>query len=394
MVQRRESVPGGRPALSDGSEPHRPLASGGGAGGWPPPPPPSLPRPLPGGLPAVLWWALLAAAAAATVFVLRGVLLPLVLGALLAYLLAPLVARLHRMGLPRPWAILSSYAIVCVAVGAFVWMALPDLVGELQRLATTVPGLVSRIEAHVAAVRAGYRRLPLPSSLRGAADGALMRAQRGAEGAIRQALAGLLGGFHVLVALVLAPVLTYYTLADLPRIKSQFARLLPPEARHPVMACLSDLDGVLSGYIRGELVTAIAVGVLATLACVLLRLHFAFTLGLLAMLGELIPYLGPVLGAIPALGVAALQGGLPLTLEVAVAYLAIQQIESVLLAPRIVGGSVSLHPLTTIVALLVGERLGGLAGLFLAVPAAACLRVLGIHAVRALTAMRAPRRLT
>ena len=351
-------------------------------------------RPPAGGGRAVLGWALLAAAGAGALVALRGVLLPFVLGALLAYLLVPLVSRLQRLGLPRRLAILAAYALVAAAAAAFATLALPDLVAELQRLASSLPVLSAGVQGRIAALRAGYGRLPLPSGLRQAVDLALLRAQRGAEGAIRQALGDLLGGFRVAFSLALAPVLTYYALADLPLIKARFTRLLPPAARQPVLACLSDLDAVVAGFIRGEVLIALAVGGLATLAALLLGLRYAFTLGLVACLGELIPYFGPFLGALPALGVAAVQGGLPLTVETGAAYLAIQQVESVLLAPRIVGGSVGLHPLVTIAALLAGEHLGGLAGMLFAVPVAACLRVLGGHVLRALTSARAPRRLT
>jgi predicted PurR-regulated permease PerM len=352
--------------------------------------PASAPTPA---APALLAAGATLAAAAATVWVFRALLLPFLLAAVLAYLLAPAVQRLAAAGVPRPWAILLCYLGLAVLAAAFVALVLPDLVAELEALGRAVPALGVRVEAHLARVRAGYERLPLPPGLRAAVDAAVARATRDVEATIRQTTAGLLGWFRVLFAVALAPVLTYYALADLPRMKAGLARLLPPAARQPVLACLADLDRVLAGFVRGELLTALAVGILAAVAAAALRLRFAVTLGLVAALGELVPYLGPVLGAVPALAVAAVQGGLPLVVETGLAYLAVQQIESVVLAPRIVGSSVGLHPLLTVAVLLAGEHVGGLGGLVFAVPAAACLRVLGRHGVRALTALREPRRL-
>jgi predicted PurR-regulated permease PerM len=352
------------------------------------------PAPRASGGRAALIWSLVLAASAATVFALRGVLLPFILAALLAYMLVPLVGWWQRLGLPRRLAILAAYALVATVAAGFVLLALPDLVAELQRLAGSLPVLTTAVRQRLAALRSGYGRLPLPSGLRRAVDQTVARAQRAVEAGIRQALADLLGGFQMLFSLALAPVLTYYGLADLPRIKEGFARLLPPAARQPVLSCLSDLDAVLAGFIRGEVLIALAVGALATVAALALGLRYAFTLGLAAFLGELIPYFGPFLGALPALAVAAVQGGLGLAMETGAAYLAIQQIESMLLAPRIVGGSVGLHPLLTIAALLVGEHIAGLVGMLFAVPAVASLRVLAVHGHRALTAGRPPRRLT
>lgn len=337
----------------------------------------------------------LAAAALGAVYLLRSVLTPFLCAGLLCYLVAPLVDTLQRrVRLPRALAILGSYAALGLFLAAFAAFVLPGLIGELQRLAAGLPALFAGAEARLAAARAGYRGLPLPPALRSAADAALLRGEAGARAALGQALAGLLGAFGLVFPLLLAPVIAFYLLADLPRLRAQWARLLPPGARQPVALCLGELDAVLAGWVRGELLVALAVGSMATAAVLLLHLRYAFTLGLVAGLGELLPYFGPVLGALPALAVAGSSGGLPAVLYTAVAFLAIQQVESAFLAPRVVGGAVGLHPLVVIGALLLGERLGGLAGVVLAVPAAGCLRVLARHGVRALTAAHLPRRLT
>jgi len=336
--------------------------------------------------------------AALTLVVLHGLggtLAPFLFAAVLSYLVAPTVDSLHRrLRLSRSGAILVAYAGIVIALGAFAALILPDLVAELQRLMSGLPAYLSGAEAQVAHLRAGYGRLPLPPALRAAADQGLLHLEAGLQLAATQALGGLIGAVGLLFPLVLAPVLAYYFLSDLPRWRGEFARLLPPAARQPTLACLTDLDLVLAGWIRGQLLLAAAVGSLVGLALLLLHLPYAFTLGLVAGLGELIPYFGPVLGALPALAVAASTGGTGTVIWTGVAFLAIQQLESALLAPRIVGGAVGLHPLTVIGALLVGEHVGGLPGVILAVPAAGCLRVLGRHAVRALTGARAPRRLT
>lgn len=336
----------------------------------------------------------LGVAALAVAYGLRGALTPFAFAAVLCYIVAPTVEYLHRRArFPRPLAILTSYAFLALGLWAFTNYILPDLVGELQRLILRLPGYAAALERQVGRWRAGYGRLPLPPALRQALDQALARVAAGARAALSQALGGLVGAFGLVVPIVLAPVLAYYFLSDLPRLRAEFARLLPPAARQPTMSCLGDLNAVLAGWIRGQLLLAAVVATLATVAVLLLHLRFAFTLGLVAGIGELIPYFGPVLGALPALAVAVGAGGLGLAAWTALAFLAIQQLESVFLAPRIVGGAVGLHPLTVIAALLIGERLAGLPGIVLAIPAAGCLRVLGRHTVRALTATRAPRRL-
>ena len=341
-----------------------------------------------------LTWAAVAMAAAVVLVLLRGVLAPFVLAGLLGYLVAPAVERLHRhTRLSRNLCILITYAGLGAAMAAFVEFVLPDLIAELQRLVQILPAVTASAQSGVARLRAGYGRLPLPVDLRRAIDTGLVSVDQALTAAIRQTLGGAMGLVGLALSALVAPVMAYYLLADLPRIKVEFARLLPPAARQPVFACLADVDAVLAGWVRGQLLIAGVVGCLATVALLILHVRFAFTLGLVAAIGELVPYFGPVLGGLPAVGMAAAAGGLPLAVETAFAYLLIQQLESALLAPRIVGGSVGLHPLAVITALLVGEHLAGLVGVILAVPLAGCLRVLGRHVLRALTGVRQPRRL-
>ncbi len=360
---------------------------------------PRLPRAAMGRPAGFPWTQVLTAlglvlAAGAVAWLAGGALTPFVLAALLVYLVAPVVEWLHRhTRMPRTVCILVAYAGLGMLVGAFIVFVLPDLVSELQRLGQVLPAYTASAQAAIARMRAGYGRLPLPADLRGAIDDALNNLDSGLMAAVRETLGGAVGLVGLALSAILAPVIAYYLLADLPQVKVAFARLLPPQARQPVFACLSDLDAVLAGWVRGELWISAAVGGLSTVALLLLRVRFAFTLGLVAGLGELIPYFGPLLGALPAVAVAATTGGVPLVVETALAFLVIQQLESIFLAPRIVGGSVGLHPLAVIAALLIGERLGGFGGVVLAVPAAACLRVLWRHGVRALTGARQPRRL-
>ena len=280
-----------------------------------------------------------------------------------------------------------------VLVGGTAVVVVPDLARELQRLSRVLPVWQGAAQGVVDHLRAGFGALPLPAALRRALDQALQTGDREAQLAVAGALQALQQLVRLFFALLLAPVLAYYLLVDLDRIRTGFARLLPQGARAPVSRLLHDLDAVLAGWIRGELVVAAVVAGLATTALLLLRVHFAFILGLLAGVGELIPYFGPFLGAIPALAMAT-SGGWRLVLETGGAFFIIQELEGTLLAPRVVGGAVGLHPLVIIGALLLGEHLFGIVGVLLAVPTAAILRVIVRHAFAALTETRPPRRLT
>ncbi len=338
--------------------------------------------------------ALLILALAAALWAARSLLLPFGLGGVLAYMVAPLVDwGEHRLDLPRGVAILLSFLLLGGVIAALGWLIVPDLARELQRLSTTLPIYGQVATQAVNHLRTGYGNLPLPQALRTGADRALTRAENGAESAVTQTLAGVRGLVGLAFSLLLAPVLAFYLLLDLPHLRLEWARLLPEGARQRVLLLGRDLDAVLAGWIRGELVVAAAVATLSTLALVLLGVRFAFILGLVAGVGELIPYFGPFLGAVPAVLVAA-TGGPRLVLETAAAFLVIQQLEGAFLAPRVVGRAVGLSPLVTIAVLLLGDHWAGIGGVILSVPVAAMLRVLAQHAMAALTSLRPPRRLT
>lgn len=342
-----------------------------------------------------LWLiALLVLAATAFLYIARGLWTAFALAIVLAYLVSPLVEVAHRRWhVPRGLAILGSYVALGLVLGGAAAIAIPDIAQELQHLAQVLPLWQRVAQAAVAHLRAGFSALPLPRALRIALDDALRTGDRQAQATVASALAALQRLLGLAVAMLLAPVLTYYLLVDIDHIRRGFMRLLPQSARAAVGRLLHDLDGVLAGWIRGELVVAAVVAALATVALLLLGVHFAFLLGTLAGMGELIPYFGPFLGAIPALALAT-TGGWRLVIETGAAFFIIQELEGTLLAPRVVGGAVGLHPLVIIAALVLGEDLFGIVGVLLAVPGAAILRVLVRHAFAALTEGRPPRRLT
>lgn len=323
-------------------------------------------------------------------WVARSALLPFVLGTTLAYILAPTVEWLHRRGLGRAVAILFTYVALALIVLGVVLVILPDFLNEVQRLGARLPQYGQSMEQVVASMQRRYRGLPLPEGVRTALDHAIEQLQASAEHGVRDILFGFRALLRWTLAFLLAPILAYYLLLDLPQIRSRVVTLIPVEVRQPVLALWMDLDGILAGFVRGELLSSAAVALLSTVAAILLHLRYALMLGILAGVAEFLPYIGPILGAIPALLVAT-GGGTERVLLTALAYAVIQQIEGSFLTPTIMGESVGLHPLVVLGALLVGEHWGGLGGAVLAVPVAGALRVTAQHILRFLTRDRPSR---
>src|SRR5581483_1153149 len=174
---------------------------------------------------------------------------------------------------------------------------------------------------------------------------------------------------------VLVLVISFYLLLDGPRLRLAVLRVVPPSHRGKLLFVEESLGRVLGGYLRGQLLMALTLAIIVGIIMQLLGMPYAIVLGVLAGVFELVPMLGPILSALPALAVALFQP-FPTVVWVLVAFLAIQQFESNILAPRITGHAVGLHPLGAIFALMAGFELGGPLGAVFAVPVVGFLWVL------------------
>ena len=174
---------------------------------------------------------------------------------------------------------------------------------------------------------------------------------------------------------ILVLVISFYLLLDGPRLRLAAVRLVPPVHRGKVLFVEESLGRVLGGYLRGQLLMALTLAVIVGIVMQVLGMPYVLVLAVLAGVFELVPMLGPILSALPALAVAVFQP-FPTIIWVLIAFFAIQQFESNILAPRITAHAVGLHPLGAIFALMAGFELGGPIGAVFAVPVAGFLWVL------------------
>ena len=185
-----------------------------------------------------------------------------------------------------------------------------------------------------------------------------------------------------LVDLVLVLVITFYLLIDDRRVKVVTLRTIEPSRRPAVRRVFREVSRVFGAYVRAQMIVAVSLGALVATVLFALGVPYALFLGMFAALAELIPMVGPLVGAVPALIVAATMGG-STVLWVALALLVIQQIESNILVPRLTAHAVGLHPIGSILALVLGFEVGGVIGALFAVPIAGLLWVLFSTALNA-----------
>lgn len=307
-------------------------------------------------------------------FRIRGALTPFYLAFAIAYLGHPFVKLLEGKQVPRPLAILLLYAIIAV-IGIFVFYAvLPSLSREIEQLAQRLPEQTKRLESVSLGIFRELRRDWFPGGVQEVVNLAIRRVEGLLEG-VATRIADLIVGFlSQLFDLILAPFLAYYILKDKELLGRTFVSWLPPGARSDSLELVRRVHQAVGRFLRGQLIVSTTVGVLVACGLSVLGVRYALFLGLIAGLLDIIPYFGPILGAIPAIVLALMRS--PLTaLWVLVLFVVVQQLEGSVLSPKIMGDQVGLHPLAVIFSILVGGELMGVLGMLIAVPVAATIKV-------------------
>jgi predicted PurR-regulated permease PerM len=314
----------------------------------------------------------------------RGALTPFIVGLVGAYLLVPgvnwvqrhLPRRLSARPAGRALAILLVYLVVLGLVVGFFALIVPVIVRQIEQLIANRERIVATILTWAADLRAWYFET-FPEALRSAIEGQLRALGDQIVRALQQ---GIVGGIVVVrnvLALILGylvvPVWLFFFLLYSRHYRSGLVDLIPESARPDVFSILRIADDVLGAYIRGQLVVAGIAGMLSTIVLSLLGVDFAILLGVLVFFGDLIPTVGPILAAIPTVIIAALERPI-LGLWALLGLMAVQQFESMLVGPRVVGTVVRLTPAVIIVLLVIGGQLWGFIGLLLVVPLFALTR--------------------
>jgi predicted PurR-regulated permease PerM len=311
---------------------------------------------------------------------------PLLVALIVVYLLNPAVEALGRRGLRRVWATLVLYVVVIVALSAVLSVVVPAATHQIAQFSAGIPDLLTRFQQGLDdfAKRVGLKidtanlvQLFRPGT--GQASIFLSRLTSFTSGVVKAAFVLLLG-----------PLIAFYFLVDLPKIRRGARALVPASRRDEAMEVAGRIGTTLGGFFRGQLVVALAVGLFATFGFWAIGLPYFVVVGLLTALFALVPLIGTVIAAIPALFVALttsghtggllhVRGGWPLAVASLVVLVLAQQIDSRLLGPRLLDQSARLHPITVLLSLLVGGTLLGLWGMLLAVPTAMVVKVVALH---------------
>lgn len=310
-----------------------------------------------------------------TLYLVRGPILLLYVCALFAAGLTPIVRWISRQRfltigtrrMPKPLAVLIIYATVIGTLTGIGFAVIPQLVQQSQQFAKELPDLLDRGQQQLArwgviSPDTSFKDL-LQQSPIGGGD---------AVGMVLGAVWGFVGGLFGMVTILL---LTFYMLVESQGIFDFFVRLFPRDRRRQVAEVSELVTLKVSAWLGGQIFLGFVIGGTTAVALGLMGVPYFFVLALIAGIGEMIPMVGPLISAIPAILVAfTVSPGL--ALGVAVFFLLQQQLENAVLVPKLMGETVGLNAVTVISALIIGSELLGFSGALLAVPTAAIIQVL------------------
>jgi predicted PurR-regulated permease PerM len=310
-------------------------------------------------------------------YLVRDVLLLLYISGLLAIGFSPIVRLIERQKVlpigtqrfPRWLAILVLYLLILGALTGVGFMVVPPLVDQAQQLWEALPKLFEKGQQFL--ISKGLLREHL--TWQQAVERAPIGEQGGeAMGTVFSAVVGVLGGLFGFVTIL---ILTFYFLVEGWRMRERLLWLFPRSKRARVDAASRDITVKISAWLGGQLLLGAIIGLTSAIGLWLLGVPFFYVLALIAGIGEMIPIVGPILAAIPAVAVAS-SISLKKALFVIIFFVLQQQFENHVLVPKVMQRQVGISAVTVIVALLIGGKLLGIAGAILAVPTAAILQVI------------------
>ncbi len=280
--------------------------------------------------------------------------------------LLPYVEWLCRRRIPRVGAVLIVLFAILLAIGSMIAIVVPAVVDEFRDLQRNLPDDARQLEDFMSSLGFDTEDWDLPEQAADIQWGDLVSGSAAVDYGQR-VLLGVVSGFTVLVV-------TAYLLVDAPRLKRYLYRFVPPGREPDFEHFIHALGRVVGGYVRGQLITSAIIGVYTMIVLFAVGVPNAVAFGVLAAIADVIPLIGALIAVIPP-ALAAFQESPTKALVVLGALLLYQQFEDRILVPRIYGQTLNLPAIIVLLAVLIGGELLGVAGILLALPAAAAGRV-------------------
>jgi predicted PurR-regulated permease PerM len=316
---------------------------------------------------------------------LQPLLIPVAAAGILAYLLEPVVDKFCLYGIERTKAVIYVFLLILLPLVGICFWVIPEIVHQSLQFARDVPGYIEAsrlwIEKTIKSSQQRFGDIPYIQDAGTYLQQLLPSLPDKIWAFVRHSVTGFLGVFGFVLGLVVVPVYLFFFLRDAANISRRWPDYLPIRAsdfKNEVVSCVMEINTYIIAFFRGQILVTMIDGLLIFVCLLIADLRFALLFGLMVAILQLVPYLGIILSCLPALLTAAVQfQDWKHPLIVLCIFIVVSNLDSFFIAPRIVGGSVGLHPMTIIISVFAWSLLfGGLLGALLAVPLTATLKVL------------------
>lgn len=301
----------------------------------------------------------------------------------LAYILNPMVEFLECRGVKRAYGIMIVFCLASLVCGGFAFFILVSISGEFSSVQLNLPGYAQHMYEIMPLALKGYLDIETTEKLYLRLNELLQQFRSTVPDLVRPLLSFLQRAFSSTVSVLLAmigyliiPVYLFYLIFDLPKLKTFIESFVPLRFQHVYARKMSEIDAILSGFIRGQLSVCAILAVLYSIGLYFIGIDMAVAIGMLAGATFIIPYVGTIIGILLSVVMALLKFNDLLHPLLCIGWFSfVQLLEGTIITPKIVGDTVGLHPLVAILSLLIGGQLFGITGILLAVPATAVAQV-------------------
>lgn len=322
------------------------------------------------------------------VYAARGVFLPVILSMALAYMLHPVVKALEqghvlmlRMKVSRVTAILISYVFLFVFFSLIVTFTAQPFAAQVKKLSANFDDYMQQFRNLLQQAKQHYLSYDIPDEWTDVVAKEAKEFVGSLFQVIRKAAVDYPKTFfNYLVELILVPILTFYLLLDREKLKAGVLQYIPVKNKDKLKEILEQMSGTLDGYVRGQVLLCGIMAVLSTVFFYFLGIDFALIAGLFAGATKAVPIVGSIIGVIPPSLLALLEPqSMRKIIYIAIFFTVVYLVENKVLLPKIMEYYVNLHPVTVIISLLIGGKMAGVLGMFVAVPAAGLIKILWVN---------------
>ena len=315
-------------------------------------------------------------------FLIKTAILPLLIGIIIAYMLIPVVNLLRRR-MRKIFAVIITYLLFLSIISVFLVFIIPLVIEQFKIFIARVPFFLEGINGFLNNFLKTNSMLTnlgniigkdlIPSNSQEITQYILNGFNLANINIFQRATSVTITAFNIILNFVIGPVLGFYILKDTDIIVSTFIKIIPPKYKKHSTILLGKINNVFGKYVRAQLLVSLIVGTLCTIILLILRVDFAILLGFSAGIFNLIPFLGPLAGAVPAALIALYVSPLK-ALLVVILFVAVHQIDNYFISPNIMKHEVGVHPGLIIFSLIAGGAIFGWLGLLLAVPTVAIIQ--------------------